>query len=210
MRRYHIIIWSICDLKHTRIDQTDQINDQSINIYPASIENNAALQLPQTHVRGKWWRGSWTCSFCSPHQPTVGPRPPRTPAWRRWPPWSRTYFSGAPLNCCRRKWRQSSACTRWSCASRTPGTACRSEGREEESTWQDNSNRRWTGRVDCQTFALGGALMYQRQSTASVCSAWPSVDIWMDSTKPSGPLSSKSQAVDGNSQFDKCLIDTTK
>lgn len=60
-----------------------------------------------------------------------------------------------------------------------------------------------------QTLAFGGALMYHLQSTASVCSARLSADIWTDSTKPSGPLSSKSQAANANLQLTECLIDNT-
>lgn len=60
-----------------------------------------------------------------------------------------------------------------------------------------------------QTLAFGGALMYHLQSTASVCSARLSADIWTDSTKPSGPLSSKSQAANANLQSTECLTDIT-
>lgn len=84
-----------------------------------------------SHVHGRWWRGSWICSSCFPRLPRVSPRPLRTPAWHHWPPWNRTYFSGAPPNCCRRRLRQSCACIHLSCASRTPGNACRSEWRQQ-------------------------------------------------------------------------------
>lgn len=47
--------------------------------------------------------------------------------------------------------------------------------------------------------------MYHLQSTASVVPARPSLVIWADSTKPSGPLSSKSQTVVGSLK-QCCLI----
>ena len=95
-----------------------------------ATESAAATQITGcTHARGKSWRGSWICFFCSPRLPTAWPRPQRTPAWHRWPPWSRTYSSSARPNCCRRRWQQSYACIRSSCASRTPESACRSVGR---------------------------------------------------------------------------------
>lgn len=49
-----------------------------------------------------------------------------------------------------------------------------------------------------QTLARGGALMYHLQSTASFCCARFSLDIWVDSTKPSGPVISNSQTVQKN------------
>lgn len=75
---------------------------------------------------------------------------------------------------------------------------------------QQNKTMRSTTVCHTQTLAFGGALMYHLQSTASVCSARLSADIWRDSTKPSGPLSSKSQAANGSLQLTECLIDNTK
>ena len=67
--------------------------------------------------------------------------------------------------------------------------------KKEQST-TDNCKQKAVWQI--QTRALGGALMYHLQSTASVCCTWASLAICTDSMKPSGPLSSKSQTVEDN------------
>lgn len=108
------------------------------------------VMLAVTHVHGRLWRGSWICSSGFPHRPTVSPHPQRTPAWHHWPPWSRTYSSGARPNCCRRRWQQSYACTHLSCASRTPGNACRSEGKRSRTI--KKRHKQWT-RIELPYFS---------------------------------------------------------